>query len=237
MAGIFDQFDGEYRGSEKVIGVINTDRGLLEQPPILNTNELIRSPLMSTNIYTPTHTPEELEEFLPGLRESMQNFDINDCDIEQIEDSFGENNNMYGLKHLPESIQLMREASTGVIPTTETRRKLSEFNTGKTLSPEHRKKISESHFGIRPSAESRKKMSEAKKGKTLSPEHRKKISEVRKGKPATSSGMKGKNHTPEAKKNISKAKKIYWTEERRQTYSETMKLWHAKRKQTKKKLL
>jgi len=186
VAGIFDQFDGEYRGSEKVIGVINTDRGLRQQPPILNNNELIRSPLMSTNIYTPTHTPEELEEFLPGLRESMQNFDINDCDIEQIEDSFGENNNMYGLKHLPESIQLMREASTGVSPSAETRRKLSKIHKGRPLSPEHRKKMSESHFGIRPSAESRKKMSEAKMGRKLSEETKKKMRESHKNRPPIS---------------------------------------------------
>jgi hypothetical protein len=186
MAGIFDQFDGEYRGSEKEISVINTDRGLHQQPPILNNNELIRSPLMSTNIYTPTHTPEELEEFLPGLRESMQNFDINDCDIEPMKALSGKSHPMYGVKHLPESIQLMREASTGVIPSAETRKKLSEFNTGKTLSPEHRKKISESHFGIRPSAESRKKMSEAKMGKKLSEEHKQKMRESHKNRPPIS---------------------------------------------------
>ena len=148
---------------------------------------------MSTNIYTPTHTPEELEEFLPGLRESMQNFDINDCDIEQIEDSFGENNNMYALKHLPESIQLMREASTGVFPSAETRKKKSEAVMGKknplygkNHSAESIKKMREAKIGNKASEETKKKMRESAKTRPpISEETRKKLSVWHKGVPKT----------------------------------------------------
>ena len=148
---------------------------------------------MSTNTYTPTHTPEELEEFLPGLRESMQNFDINDCDIEQIEDSFGENNNMYGLKHLPESIQLMREASTGVFPSAETRKKKSEAVMGKknplygkNHSAESIKKMREAKIGNKASEETKKKMRESAKTRPpISEETRKKLSVWQKGVPKT----------------------------------------------------
>ena len=180
-----DQFEREYRGSKEVIGVINTDRGLRQQPPILNTNELLRSPLMS-EIYIPLKENE-----LPGLRESIQNFDINDVDIEPMKTLSGKSHPMYGKenkwgRHTEETKQKQREASTGVILSAETRKKLSEFNTGKTLSPEHRKKISESHFGIRPSAETRKKMREAKIGNKASEETKKKMRESHKNRPPIS---------------------------------------------------
>lgn len=47
----------------------------------------------------------------------------------------------------------------------ETRRKLSEAHKGHHYSPEARRKMSESHKGICPSSETRRKMSESHKGK------------------------------------------------------------------------
>lgn len=73
----------------------------------------------------------------------------------------------------------------------EHRRKISEANRRRKISPETRRKISETNKGrISPnkgkklgphSEEARRKMSEARKGKNLSIEHRCKISETQKG--------------------------------------------------------
>ena len=137
---------------------------------------------MSTNIYT-----QSISEF---CAEFDPNFNAKTFWTEEIDPSCyektknynrkGKKHPMYGRKHSEESKQLMREASTGVSPTAETRKKLSDFNKGKTLSEEHKQKIRESHYGIKPSEETRKKMSEAKKGKKASEETKRKMREAHK---------------------------------------------------------
>lgn len=64
----------------------------------------------------------------------------------------GENSSFYGRKHTPESIAKMKKAHTGVKPSEETRKKLSEMRKGENnnmwgkrgeLSPHYGKKYSE----------------------------------------------------------------------------------------------
>ncbi len=119
-------------------------------------------------------------------------------------------------------------------PSLETRKKMSESQKGKTLSPEarenisksnkrrkgkplsaeHRKKISEAGKGRTHTPEARKKISDGNKGKTRTPEIRKKLSEINKGKTLSpeirkkiSDGHKGKTFTPEHRRKMSEAAK------------------------------
>ena len=92
----------------------------------------------------------------------------------------------------------------GYVPSEETRRKLSEANTGKQLTEETKRKLSEANTGKPLTEETKRKLSEANTGeknpnygKPLSEEHKKKISESRKGKP----------RSEETKKKISESKK------------------------------
>jgi hypothetical protein len=98
------------------------------------------------------------ENELPGLREFIQNFDINDCDIEPLEIMSGESNPFYGKKHTPETRKEMVEAWKTRPPfTEETRKKMSEARMG-DKNP---------RYGRKHSAETIKKMSEAKLGNTF----------------------------------------------------------------------
>jgi len=65
----------------------------------------------------------------------------------------------------------------GKVHTDETKKKLSAFNKGKTLSEEHKKKISESEKGKFISSRIRLKQSLSHKGKVLKDSHKKRISE------------------------------------------------------------
>lgn len=58
------------------------------------------------------------------------------------------NNPMKGKKHTQETIDKMRIAATGVVPSMETRHKISEFHKGKPKSEEHKRKISEVKMGV-----------------------------------------------------------------------------------------
>jgi len=74
---------------------------------------------------------------------------------------------------------------SGYKHTTETRKNLSDMQTGKKRKPhseETKKKISQANKGRCVSEETRKKLSEIQKGKTLSEETKKKISKIHKGK-------------------------------------------------------
>lgn len=83
------------------------------------------------------------------------------------------------------------EGVSGYKMSPEILKKMSEFQKGKILSEEHKKKISEARKGIKRgphSEEARKRMSEAQRerGSNRGPhseEHKKKISESLKGKP------------------------------------------------------
>ena len=129
------------------------------------------------------------------------------------------------------------KGSSGVHPSEETKRKLSEVNKGKVLSEETKAKISESckgkghpsrNKGIPRSEETKRKISEGKKGKKkdipLSEETKRRISESLKGK------NKGKVRSNETKAKISescKGKTGYWggiprSEETKRRISETV---------------
>ena len=120
----------------------------------------------------------------------------------------------------------------------ETRQKMSEAHSGKSLSEEHCRKISEANkgekhhfFGKSHSEESKQKMSEShkghipwNKGKPLSEEHRRKHAEVH----------KGRKHSEESKQKMSESHKghIPWnkdktgkplSEEARRKISESLK--------------
>lgn len=128
---------------------------------------------------------------------------IMECDTEQLDfweiawitsersAEFGFNQTAGGQRwnmvYSEETRQKMSENATGRTLSEETRRKMSEARKGRKHSEEHRRKMSESlmgraggkgMMGKRHSEESRQKMSEAAKGRTLSEEHRHKISDA-----------------------------------------------------------
>ena len=99
----------------------------------------------------------------------------------------------------------------GVMPTEDTRKKMSDAHKGKKLTLEHRRKIGEAGKGRRNSEETLQKMSEAQKGnknhafgKHPSKESRQKMSEARKG---NKNHFFGKTHSKEARRKISEAGK------------------------------
>ena len=117
-------------------------------------------------------------------------------------------------------------SSLGVKCTEETKRKISEANTGRHLSEETRAKLSKAHKGNRYSEETRRKMSEAKKCNTNSlgykhtEETRAKMSAARKG----NTNCLGKVLTEEHKRKLSKSQKgRVFTEEHKRKISEAKK--------------
>ncbi len=157
------------------------------------------------------------ENELPGLRESIQNFDINDVDVEPMKAVHP----MSGMKHLPESIQLMRESSTGKKHSEETRKKMSgPRKRGWKMSPdawteERRQKQRERMLGKPMSEENKEKLRKPKKnggGKKppRTEEHKRKLSEAIKRRWETHPYT----HTPETKQKISESSKRMWTERR-----------------------
>jgi len=94
----------------------------------------------------------------------------------------------------------------------ETRKKISEVQTGKTLSKEHKKKIGLKHLGKVFSKESREKVSLANKGRIMTVEQRevnsrsqtsKIMSQVSKDK--ISKALKGKSLSEETRQNMKSA--------------------------------
>jgi hypothetical protein len=119
-------------------------------------------------------------------------------------------------------------STVGILPSEETRKKLSDAQKGKNLSEEIRKKISEvqkgekNHFyGKHHSEETRKKIAEASKNRKHTEESKKKISEAKKGEKHHFYGKKfseehriklskaliGNHHSEDTKKKMSEAKK------------------------------
>ena len=86
------------------------------------------------------------------------------------------------------------DGASGLIHTDKSRKRMSEFHTGKTLSEEHKRKIGEASKGHIKSDETIQKLSESKTGvKIHTPESKRKISEAKRGKSI---------HTPESKRRI-----------------------------------
>ena len=88
-----------------------------------------------------------------------------------------------GKKHLPESIQLMRESATGKKASEATKKKMSEIPhgwnkgmTGKKHTPESIQKMSEVKKGYKHKPESIQKMRESQTGVRISEETKRKIS-------------------------------------------------------------
>ena len=94
-----------------------------------------------------------------------------------------------------------RKEHTVNLLSVETRKKISEANTGKKHSEESRKKQSELFKGRRFSEEWKKHISEGKKGKPLSPEHKAKLAEANRRNPP----MKGRHHSTETKAKLAEA--------------------------------
>lgn len=136
-----------------------------------------------------------------------------------------------------------------VVFSEETRKKLSEAQTGRVHSEETRKKMSESRKkylkdissdkpikGRIPSEETKKKMSEAKKGKTWEElQGSEEAAEARKE--LMSKKMKGrpqKKRSEETKENVSNAMKEYFSnEENRKRQSDKMKEYYRTHKNKK----
>jgi group I intron endonuclease len=98
------------------------------------------------------------------------------------------------------------DGSLGCKHTEETKRKLSEIHTGKSLSENHKEKIGEGNKGKIVSKETKLKMSAAMKGRQMSEEQKKKMSERMTGKPGPNCGKK---FSEEYKKKLSESHKGY----------------------------
>jgi len=81
----------------------------------------------------------------------------------------GEDHPSWGKKHTEETRQKISEALTGRTLSDEHRRKLSEAHTGKTLSEETKQKMSETRTGKKRAEETKKKMSIAAKNRPKKP--------------------------------------------------------------------
>jgi len=100
-----------------------------------------------------------------------------------------------------------------IVPTEESRKKISDFHKDKNKSEEHKQKIRQGNLG-------------KNKGKIATDEHRRKNSESHKGK---KNAMYGKSHSEETKAKIgalmserikgdsNPMRKVEWTEERRKS--------------------
>jgi hypothetical protein len=104
------------------------------------------------------------------------------------------------------------EGTSGWVPSSETRKKFSEINKGRTASDETKRKMSESQRGRTHSEETKRRISSSQKGKILSEEHKLRMSESRKGKNISeetkkkmSESQKGRTHSAVTKKSISDA--------------------------------
>ena len=155
----------------------------------------------------------------------------------------GENNPHYGKPawnkgkpHPEKTRKKIRKARKNQITTAETRKKMSESQTGennsfygKTHTPEACKKISESNKG-KPAWN---------KGKPFSKEARKKMSESKKGMP---SSFKGKSHSAETRRKMSESQRgKKHSKEHRQKISEankgnTRRLGHKHSIETRRKI-
>jgi hypothetical protein len=108
-----------------------------------------------------------------------------------------------------ETKRKISKALKGKTPSEETRKKMSEFQKGKTISKEQKIKLSDlfsgngnPNYGKSCSKETREKIGEA--NKNPSEETRRKMSEARKGKIPWN---KGKTHSEESKRKMSESKK------------------------------
>jgi group I intron endonuclease len=114
--------------------------------------------------------------------------------------SSGEKNPMYGLTR-PMSSETKRKiskANKGKTHSDETKRKMSEAHKGVPRSDETKRKMSEAHKGVPRSDETKRNISEAMLGRNLSEEHRRKISEAN----------KGKTRSDETRRRLSEAKRV-----------------------------
>jgi len=90
-------------------------------------------------------------------------------------------------KHSEETKRKITEKNTGRVMSEETKQKLRKINTGKTLTEEHKNKIGLKNKGKTfpgrvLSEETKNKLSEGRKGIVFSKDHKKKISEAQIGK-------------------------------------------------------
>lgn len=99
------------------------------------------------------------------------------------------------IKHTEETKRRISEANKGRIITPEMRRKISETLTGR-IEPDHvRQKKSESRIGLKHSEETRRKISISNTGKVPSEETRKKLSEANKGQIPPNKGIPTREET------------------------------------------
>lgn len=115
-------------------------------------------------------------------------------------------------RSISESLTGERNPSYGKVPSEETRIKISESNTGRIFSIEHKEKIRESHKG----------MESPLKCKHLTEEQKKNMRGSHKGQNGAKNPFFGKHHTKKAKEKQSKAKMGHtpWNKGRRNIYSE-----------------
>lgn len=105
-----------------------------------------------------------------------------------------------GIKHTPESIEKMRQAKAGKIPSRNATEKAREKRLGSKLSVEHIEKVRIANTGKIRTEEAKEKNRIAQTGKKLSEETKEKMSQSR----------LGKKHSEESIKKMSDSKREGW---------------------------
>jgi group I intron endonuclease len=121
-----------------------------------------------------------------------KNEELNDLEIKYIKeyDTFGENGynmtsggqGIRNFKHSPETIERLREASTGKFPDDATRKRISEGLRGHGCSDETREKLRKAATGVAKKPETIEKLRIASTGRIVSKETCNKLSCALKGK-------------------------------------------------------
>jgi len=124
---------------------INSGRELLQATPHLNNNELIRSPLMSTDTYNIQNNVMSINEWITELDGEfcVEEYNTLPEDIEVIVHCRGEMNGFYGKKHIGAALENARTAFKGRKHTKETLEKMSKADKSYMKTEEYRKTVSE----------------------------------------------------------------------------------------------
>jgi group I intron endonuclease len=108
-----------------------------------------------------------------------ENFTVEQIDVASDREELN-SKERYWIEHYdsiaPKGYNLKSGGNENIVYSEETRRKISEANTGKTHSAETREKLSKAFTGRKLSEKTKAKMSESRMGRVVTPDTRAKIS-------------------------------------------------------------
>lgn len=162
--------------------------------PIVVESHIDREQAVSLEIETISTLREGGYDLLNLTRGGDGIIDMSEESLEKLRQS------STGRKHSEETKRKMSKAkkgkpswNKGVPMSEESKRRLSESKKGRKLTEEHKEKISKAGVGRTHSEESRRKIGEAHRGKHVSEETRKRLSNSLKGKTPWNKGIKKTN--------------------------------------------